>query len=79
MTSSAIRHSWQRERSPACCETDGLALFTQYDPHGFFIALENLGYLILSAAFLFVGAAFGRANRLERSIPMDLYHICSSC
>jgi hypothetical protein len=49
-------------------ETDGLALFTQYNPHGFFIALEDLGYLMLSAAFLFVGVAFGRANRLERAI-----------
>ena len=28
-------------------ETDGLALFTQYNPHGFFIALEDLGYLML--------------------------------
>lgn len=49
-------------------ETGGLALFTQYNPHGFFIALEDLGYLILSAAFLFVGVAFGSANRLERAI-----------
>jgi hypothetical protein len=49
-------------------ETDGLALFTQYNPHGFFIALEDLGYLMLSGAFLFLGAAFGSANRLERAI-----------
>ncbi len=49
-------------------ETDGLALFTQYNPHGFFIALEDLGYLMLSAAFLFVGVAFGSATRLERAI-----------
>ena len=49
-------------------QPDGLALFTQYNPHGFFIALEDLGYLMLSAAFFFVGAAFGSANRLERAI-----------
>ena len=49
-------------------ETDGLALFTQYNPRGYFIALEDLGYLMQSAAFLFVGAAFGSANRLERAI-----------
>ena len=49
-------------------ETDGLALFTQYNPHGFFIASEDLGYLMLSAAFLFVGVAFGSATRLERAI-----------
>ncbi len=49
-------------------EMGGLALFTQYNPHGFFIALEDLGYLMLSAAFLFIGAAFGRGTRLERAI-----------
>ncbi len=49
-------------------EPDGLALFTQYNSHGFFIAFEDLGYLMLSAAFLFAGAAFGSANGLERSI-----------
>jgi hypothetical protein len=53
-------------------ETDGLALFTQYNPHGFFIALEDLGYLMLSAAFLFLGAAFGSAKRLERAIRWTL-------
>jgi hypothetical protein len=49
-------------------EVNGLGLFTQYNPHGFFIALEDLGYLMLSVAFLFAGGAFGRINRLERAI-----------
>ena len=31
-------------------ETDGLSLFTQYDPHGLFIAMEALGYLMLTVA-----------------------------
>lgn len=31
-------------------ETDGLALLTQFNPHGVFIALEELGYLLLAAA-----------------------------
>jgi hypothetical protein len=53
-------------------ETNGLGLFTQYNPHGFFIALEDLGYLTLSASFLFFGAAFGNATRLERSIRRTL-------
>ncbi|HEX8713060.1 MAG TPA: hypothetical protein VF730_14370 [Terracidiphilus sp.] len=39
-------------------ETIGVALFSQYNPHGVFIALEDLGYLVLSAAFFFAGAAF---------------------
>ena len=33
-------------------ETAGLALFTQYNPHGLFIALEDLGYLALCVAFV---------------------------
>ena len=46
-------------------ETDGLALFTQYNPHGIFIAMEDLGYLILSAAFFFLGASLAQGSRLE--------------
>lgn len=49
-------------------EMDGVALFTQYNPHGVFIALEDLGYLMLSAAFFFTGAALSRATRLESAI-----------
>ena len=49
-------------------ETSGLALFTQYNPHGVFIALEDLGYLTLCVAFLFVGVAFPRTSRLARVI-----------
>ena len=46
-------------------ETSGLALFTQYNPHGLFIALEDLGYLMLCVAFLFAGVALSRGRRLE--------------
>jgi hypothetical protein len=49
-------------------ETDGLALLIQYNPHGLFIALEELGYLMMSLSFLFVGAAVPRASRLESAI-----------
>jgi len=34
-------------------ETAGLALFTQYNPHGLVVALEGLGYLMMNGAFLF--------------------------
>lgn len=49
-------------------ETEGLALFSQYNPHGIFIALEDLGYLMMSLAFLFAGAVFAGRQRLERAI-----------
>lgn len=38
-------------------EADGVALFTQYNPHGMFIALEDLGYLLLAVSFAFLCAA----------------------
>ncbi len=51
-------------------ETDGLSLFTQYDPHGLFIALESLGYSMLTVALLFVAPVFagGRAERAIRAL-----------
>ena len=48
-------------------ETDGLSLFTQYDPHGLFIALESLGYAMLTIALLFAAPAFAD-GRVERAI-----------
>jgi hypothetical protein len=38
-------------------ETEGLSPWSQYNPHGVFIALENVGYALLNLAFLFIGAA----------------------
>jgi hypothetical protein len=51
-------------------ETEGLSLFTQYDPHGLFIALESLGYLVMTVAFLFAAPVFagGRAERAIRGL-----------
>ena len=48
-------------------ETASLSLFTQYNPHGIFIALEGLGYFMMSIAFLFAAAVFA-GGRLERAI-----------
>jgi len=48
-------------------ETAGLALFTQYNPHGLRVALEGLGYLMMNGAFLFVAAVFA-GGRLERAL-----------
>lgn len=38
-------------------ETQGLSTFSQYNPHGVFISLENIGYATLSLALLFLGIA----------------------
>jgi len=48
-------------------ETTGLSLFTQYNPHGIFIALEGIGYLMMSAALLSVAFVFS-GGRLERAV-----------
>ncbi len=48
-------------------ETAGLSLFTQYNPHGFFIAGEALGYLMMSVAFLFAAPVFA-GSRVERAL-----------
>lgn len=49
-------------------ETEGIALWTQFNPHGVFIALEDIGYLTMSVAFLFLAPAFAGPGRLERAI-----------
>ena len=51
-------------------ELEGLSLFSQYNPHGVFIALEDVGYLMMGVAFLFIAAVFSRRERLERIIRL---------
>lgn len=53
-------------------EADGLALLTQYNPHGLFIALEDLGYLFLAAAFASLAAAIPTAVRPGRALRWTL-------
>lgn len=49
-------------------ETEGLALFSMYNPHGLFVALESLGYLMMNTALLFLAAVFVGRSRFERAI-----------
>lgn len=48
-------------------ESDGLAFFSQYNPHGAFIAIEDLGYLGMSAAFIFLGVSLAGRGGLEKA------------
>ena len=57
-------------------ETGNLSLFSQYNPHGVFIALEDLGYLLMGVAFAFLAAALDRGGRLVRTVRI-LYLIAS--
>jgi hypothetical membrane protein len=49
-------------------QLEGWALFTQYNPNGIFIALEELGYLLMSVVFLCLVPAFPEQTRLERAL-----------
>jgi hypothetical protein len=46
-------------------EFDGLAIMSQYNPHGVYIALEELGFLVMGLSFAFLALAIG-SSRLER-------------
>ncbi len=48
-------------------QTDNLSLISIYNPHGIFVALESLGYLIMNIAFLFTAAVFN-GDRIGRAI-----------
>jgi hypothetical protein len=49
-------------------ETGGLSLFSLYNPHGLFVALESLGYIMMNVALLSLSAVFAGRSRLERAI-----------
>ncbi len=49
-------------------ETEGLTLLTQYNAHGVFIALEELGYLLMALSFLFIALIFTGKDRLQTAV-----------
>ena len=53
-------------------ETEGIALITQYNDHGLFIAMEELGYITMSVALFFLAFAFSKNTRIERSMRIIL-------
>jgi hypothetical protein len=53
-------------------ETAGIALITQYNEHGLFIAMEELGYITMSIALFFLAFAFSKNSRTERIIRIIL-------
>ena len=49
-------------------ETEGITLLTQYNAHGVFIALEELGYLLMALSFVFIAPAFASEERLQKAV-----------
>ncbi|MGA7205397.1 MAG: hypothetical protein WBX27_12295 [Specibacter sp.] len=43
-------------------ESSGLSLLSQYNPHGLFVGLENLGYGALALVFVFLGVPLTKAS-----------------
>lgn len=49
-------------------EFEGIPLLIQYNSHGIFIALEELGYILMVFSFLFIAFIFNKNKYLEKSI-----------
>jgi len=56
-------------------EMNGISILTQYNPHGIFIALEEIGYLIMSLALLLLVPIFSKSIKLERAI-ITIFILC---
>lgn len=49
-------------------ETEGIALLTQFNGHGIFIALEEVGFFMMSMSMLFMAPVFSGKGKLEKAI-----------
>jgi len=49
-------------------ETEGLPLLIQYNSHGLFLVLEELGYLTMAVSFIFMAPVFAGKGRLESAV-----------
>lgn len=49
-------------------ETDGVSILSQFNPHGIFIALEELGFILMSVSLFLTAFSFNKKNSLENSI-----------
>ena len=51
-------------------ETEGVAMLSQFNPHGLFIILEELGFITMNISFIFLAPALNSSTRLERSLRL---------
>ena len=49
-------------------QLDGWAMLTMYNPNGVFIALEELGFILMSFALAAISPVFMQKNKVERAI-----------
>ena len=53
-------------------ESDGVAILTQYNPHGIFLVLEDLGYLLLAKAMLLLAIAIPPGLKPAKSVKWTM-------
>ena len=51
-------------------ETEGIAMLSQFNPHGLFIILEEMGFITMNISFIFLAPALNGSTRLERSLRL---------
>jgi hypothetical protein len=51
-------------------ETEGIAMLSQFNPHGLFIILEELGFITMNISFIFLTPALSTSTRLEKSLRL---------
>ncbi|NLF50110.1 MAG: hypothetical protein GX577_03150 [Leptolinea sp.] len=54
-------------------QTEGIPLLTQYNGHGVFIALEELGFTIMSLAFFFLALSISDQGRMDKVVRWILF------
>ncbi|MFH8250224.1 hypothetical protein ACH3VR_07655 [Microbacterium sp. B2969] len=59
-------------------QLDGWSILTQYNPNGVFIALEELGYVLISGVFLCFVPVFAERTRLDRSLRWLFVASCTA-
>ncbi len=51
-------------------ETEGIAMISQFNPHGLFIILEEMGFITMNISFIFLAPALTSSTRIERSLRL---------
>jgi len=51
-------------------ETEGIAMLSQFNPHGLFIILEEMGFITMNISFILFAPALTSSTRLERSLRL---------
>jgi hypothetical protein len=49
-------------------EMDGVSLLSQFNPHGIFIVLEEIGFFMMSLSMLFMAPVFNEKTKVEKVI-----------